>query len=165
MDIEFFVVQSWLNVPREGRLQAFLVHDNWDDWFSFQTKYSLHLFDEHGNRRSFGSLKVGQVGLKQATAAQYSTTPPLLGHRVPQLPAQFPSLDQNIFFSLGQSEDFYSSLRTLPAALCERILTALCDCAYDTSIFDRYINEPVMTTSLLRDVRAENVRNRLNKLA
>ena len=165
MDIEFFVVQSWLNVPREGRLQAFLVHDNWDDWFSFQTKYSLHLFDEHGNRRSVGSLKVGQVGLKQATAAQYSTTPPLLGHRVPQLPAQFPGLDRSIFFSLGQSENFYSSLRTLPAALCERILIALCDCAYDLSIFDRYVNEPVMTTSLLRDVRAENVRNRLNKLA
>lgn len=49
--------------------------------------------------------------------------------------------------------------------MCERILTALCDCAYNISLFDRYINEAVMTISLLRDVRAENVRNRLNKLA
>ncbi|MGR4868209.1 AAA family ATPase [Variovorax sp. LARHSF232] len=165
MDITFFVVDSWLKLPREGRLQAYLTHDDWDDWFSFQTKYSLHFFDDRGNRRSFGSLKMGQVGLQKASATANAATPVAPGHRVPQLPPLFNDLDPNNFFSLGQSEDFYSSLRTLPAALCERMLIALCDCAYDISIFDRYINEAVMTTSLLRDVRAENVRNRLNKLA
>lgn len=165
MDITFFVVDSWLKLPREGRLQAYLVHDSWDDWFSFQTKYSLHLFDDCGKRRSFGSLKLGQVGLQKASAPVNAATPVAPGHRVPQLPQLFSYLDPNQFFSLGQSEDFYSSLRTLPAALCERILVALCDCAYNISLFDRYINEAVMNTSLLRDVRAENVRNRLNKLA
>lgn len=38
MEITFFVVDSWLKLPREGRLQAYLIHDDWDDWFSFQTK-------------------------------------------------------------------------------------------------------------------------------
>ena len=165
MDLTFFVVDSWAMLPREGRLQAYLVHDSWDDWFSYQTKYSLHLFDERGNRRSFGSLKMGQVGLQKAHAPADATIPVAPGHRIPQLPRAFTGLNPNFFVSLGQSEDFYSSLRTLPAALCERILLALCDCAYDIKLFERYINEPVMTTSLLRDVRPENVRNRLQKLA
>lgn len=165
VDITFFVVDSGLKVPREGRLHAYLVHDNWDDWFSFQTKYSLHFFDDSGSMRSFGWLKMGQVGLQQASAPANATAPSAPGYRVPQLPPSFNRLDPNYFFSLGQSEDFYSSLRTLPAALCEQILIALCDCAYEISLFNRYINEAVMTTSLLRDMRAENVRNRLNKLA
>lgn len=165
MEITFFVVDSWLKIPREGRLQAYLLHDSWDDWFSFQTKYSLYLFDDQGKKRSFGSLKIGQIGLQKASAPANAAVPVAPGHRVPQLPPNFIGLDPNYFFSLGQTEDFYSSLRTLPAALCERVLIALCDCAYNIALFDRYINEAVMTVSLLRDVRVENVRNRLNKLA
>jgi len=161
--IKFSVIGSRTPLPQNGHLHAYLIVDEWDDWFSFQTMYSLHLFDEKGVLHSIGSVKIGQAGLKSAEATP--GIPPIQGSRVPQLPHVFEALDGNYFFSLGQTEDYYSSLRRLPAALCEAILTSLCDCAYNLTIFERYINESVMSVSLLRGVRAENVRNRLNKLA
>ena len=157
----FTVVESTLTIPRDARSHVYLVVDHWDDWFKFRTMFTMLVFDDNGTRHRVGSVKIGQAGLQPAQAAP--VLPP--GARVPQLPATFASLDPNYFFSLGQDEDYYSTLRSLPAHICDYILVNLCDCAYNLTILDRHLNQLVMQESLLRSVREGNVRNRLNRLA
>jgi predicted ATPase len=157
----FTVIESAITLPREGRSHVYLVVDHWDDLFSYRTMYTMFVFDDNGVRHRIGSVKIGQAGLQPSGAAP--TLPS--GARIPQLSTTFPQLDSVHFFSLGQDEDYYSTLRSLPVHICEFILTALCDCAFDLNIFDRHHRESVMTVSLLRSVRAENVRNRLHRLA
>ncbi len=102
----FTVVQSETQVPLRARGQAFLVEDNWDDWFSFRTKFYLVVFDMEGARHAPGSVKIGQAGLRAAAGAP--NLPP--GTRKPDLPAQFQALAPEHFFSLGQDEDYYANL-------------------------------------------------------
>jgi predicted ATPase len=154
----FTLLDPGQTLPQEGNLHVYLVRDNWDDWFKFRTMFTLFVFDQVGVRHRVGSIKIGEAGLQGAGTA----TP---GFRAPQLPTTFLGLDPSRHFSLGQDEDFYSTLHTLPADLCEAILTGLCDCAFNLAIFDGYLKEPVMQESLLRSVREENVRNRLHRLA
>lgn len=92
--------------------------DHWDDWFKFRTMYTMLVYDDNGVRHRIGSVKIGQSGLLPAQAAQ--GLPP--GTRVPQLPPSFDRLDPAVFFSLGQDEDYYSTLRSLPAHICDSIL-------------------------------------------
>jgi predicted ATPase len=153
------VIDSYLNLPRDGKSHVYLVVDGWDDWFKFRTMFSMYVFDDHGVRHSVGSVKLGQAGLKGASVGNVP------GTRSPQLPSQFLSLDAGHFFSLGQNEDYYASLRSLPEHISKYILESLCDCAYDLKIFEKHKAEDVMQSSLLRSIREESVRNRLHRLA
>lgn len=155
----FTVLGTAFNLPREGRSHVYLVVDNWDDWFSFRTMFNMYVFDDQGVRHSVGAVKIGQAGLKAGSL------PNVPGTRTPQLPDSFSALDAKQFFSLGQNEDYYSALRSLPSDICDNILVSLCDCAYDLRIFEAHKAETVMQSSLLRSIREESVRNRLNRLA
>lgn len=155
------VVDSVLNIPAGVRSHAYLIVDYWDDWFKFRTMYTMLVYDDNGVRHRIGSVKVGQAGLLPAQAGP--GLPP--GTRAPQVPATFNALDPAVFFSIGQDEDYYSALRSLPANICEFILVGMCDCAYNLAIFERHLHELVMQESLLRSVRDGNVRNRLHRLA
>lgn len=157
----FAIVENLLQVPRQGRSQAFLVVDNWDDWFSFRTMFTLIVFDPNGVRHAPGSVKIGHTDLQPSRWAE--NLPP--GVRSPNLQSRFAGLDPAIFFSLGQDEDYYATLNLLDPDFCRSILVGLCDCAYDLQIFQRHRAEQVMETSLLRSIRESNVRNRLNRLA
>jgi predicted ATPase len=157
----FTVVDSVSSIPAGPRAHVYLIVDYWDDWFKFRTMYTMLLYDDNGERHRIGSVKIGQAGLLPAQAAQ--GLPP--GTRVPQLPPTFDALDPAVFFSLGQDEDYYSTLRSLPVQLCEYVLVNLCDCAFNLTIFDRHLHQLVMQESLLRSVRDGNVRNRLHRLA
>lgn len=157
----FTVVKSYIEIPRGVRQHVYLVVDEWDDWFEFQTMFTMVICDSNGFQRRAGSVKIGQAGLLPAR----NESVPNSGVRRPQLPTTFQQLNPENFFSLGQDEDYYSTLRSLPAKFCHFVLVALCDCAYDLNILDRHINQPVMRQSLLRFVREDNVRHRLNRLA
>jgi len=157
----FTVVDSYADIPQPAQQRVYLVIDHWDDWFKFRTMFTMFVYDDNGVEHRAGSVKIGQSGLLPAPVS--SALVP--GTRVPQLPTTFEYLDSNHFFSLGQDEDYYSTLRSLPAVVCERILVALCDCAYNLTILDRHRYESVMQESLLRSVREGNVRNRFNRLA
>ncbi len=157
----FTVIDSVSSIPAGTRAHVYLIVDHWDDWFKFRTMYTMLLYDDNGERHRIGSVKIGQAGLLPASAAQ--GLPP--GTRVPQLPLTFNALDPAVFFSLGQDEDYYSTLRSLPAHICEYVLVNLCDCAYNLTIFDRHLHQLVMQESLLRSIRDGNVRNRLHRLA
>lgn len=157
----FTVVDSYLNIPRDARSHVYLIVDHWDDWFKFRTMFTMLVYDDNGVQHRAGSVKIGQAGLLPAQAAP--ALPP--GTRAPQLPTTFAALDPNYFFSLGQDEDYYSTLRSLPKNICEFVLVGLCDCAFNLTILDRHLHQLVMQESLLRSVREGNVRNRLNRLA
>ena len=157
----FSVIESVASIPAGTRSHVYLIVDYWDDWFKFRTMYTMLVYDDNGERHRVGSVKIGQAGLLPAQAAQ--VLPP--GARVPQLPPTFNALDPAVFFSLGQDEDYYSTLRSLPAHICEYVLVNLCDCAYDLAIFERHLHQLVMQESLLRSVRDGNVRNRLHRLS
>jgi predicted ATPase len=148
------------NSPREtqiGQDEAFLVRDNWDDWFKFRTAFFLVIFDREGIRHDVGQLKIGQVGLRPA-----STTEP--GKRSPEIPEEFDELSAK-FFSLGQDENYYESIRALDDHLAELVLKSLRDCAFDIALFKTVRSEEVMTESLLRSVAASNVLSKLHRLA
>lgn len=155
----FTVLRQGQQLPDVGRSQAYLIVDNWDDWFSYRTMFTLFVFDANGTRHRPGSVKIGQVGLVAGEGGP--ETPP--GTRYPTLPDNFIALDPAAHFSLGQDEDYYATLVALPNGT--QILRALCDCAYDLAIFNRHRAENVMARSLLRSVHEPNVRNRLNRLA
>lgn len=143
-------------IDQQARDCAYLIPDNWDDWFSFRTMFSLFVIDEAGNRHQIGSIKIGRMGLQPG-----SEIAP--GFRAPEVPAEFDALPLE-FFSLGQGEDYYESLNNLSDAQKNKILTGLRDCAFDLNIFQAARNEPSMERSLLRSVSASSVTGRLHRI-
>ena len=129
---------------------AYLVHDNWNDWFKFKTMYTLYVVTAPGTYRSVGSVKIGQKGMTDATIS-------------PELPEQFDDLGDQ-FFSIGQDEDYYQTINQLQD-LRGPIYAGLRDCAFNQAIFYEALNEYVMGESLLRSLSTQSVRGRLHRLA
>lgn len=129
--------------------RAYLVRDNWNDWFTFETLFSLVVFDADGNRHALGPVKIGQFGMTRGA---------------PEIPDSFDRLDQS-FFSLGQDENYYEAMNQLGEGLRLEILGALRDVAYDLTLFEQARDEAVMENSLLRYVPRDKVRHRLHGLA
>lgn len=131
--------------------RAYLLIDNWDDWFKYSTLYSLIIFDENGERHAVGGVKIGQFAMEE-------------GQRRANLPEQFDTLDER-FFSLGQDDSYYDALNRLGGATRDRILRALCDVALDTELFERALVEKVTGTSLLRSVDRSTVTGQFHRMA
>ncbi|QTT87538.1 AAA family ATPase [Pseudomonas chlororaphis] len=157
----FTVVDSAQRIPAQANSRVFLLVDNWDDWFKFRTTFRLIVFDPNGARHVPGSVKIGQAGLRPGPGGADRAA----GTRTPTIAENFESLDPENFFSLGQDEDYYATLSSLPQGFGSAVLRGLCDCAFDLQIFDRHHDEEVMGESLLRAIQEPNVRNRLNRLA
>jgi len=68
-----------------ARDEAFLITDDWDDWFQYSTMYGLVYVDDGGTRHRIGNVKIGQIGMDK-------------GQRRPDLPDSFEELD-DLFFS------------------------------------------------------------------
>jgi AAA domain, putative AbiEii toxin, Type IV TA system len=83
----FNVLPHSTRPPAQATAKAYLLTDNWDDWFKFSTLYSLLVFDDEGGRHSIGGVKIGQFGMTE-------------DQRRPDLPERFNQLDER-FFSLG----------------------------------------------------------------
>lgn len=44
----------------EGKDVIGLIADNWNDWFTFKTMYSVVYFDANGFCKNLGSVKIGE---------------------------------------------------------------------------------------------------------
>ncbi|EKY3188510.1 ATP-binding protein, partial [Cronobacter sakazakii] len=42
---------------------AYLITDNWDDWFEFSTMYTLIYIDSNKQKNIIGSIKIGQFNM------------------------------------------------------------------------------------------------------
>ncbi|HEX7675620.1 MAG TPA: AAA family ATPase [Bdellovibrio sp.] len=131
---------------------AFLVEDNWDDWFTYSTMYSLVVFDKDGERHDIGSVKIGEF---QADGEK---------NRRPGIPKSFTKLDEK-FFSLGQDDSYYDSLNKLKPSFKRYILNGLNDLAVDQNLFERAQHQDITQTSLLRSITPATVRGQFKRLA
>ena len=147
----FNVLPNGTRVPNEATDRAFLLTDNWDDWFKFSTLYSLVIFDEDGERHSIGGVKIGQFNMAD-------------DQRRAAIPNDFELLDER-FFSLGQDDSYYADLNRLGAATRDRVLRALRDVSLDTELFERALEEKVTGTSLLRSVTRATVEGQFHRMA
>jgi len=83
--------------PSKPTNQVYLITDHWDDWFTYNTMYSLAYVDADGETHYIGSVKIGEIGMTKARAS---------------IPASFERLD-GTFFSLGQDVTYYEKLNQL----------------------------------------------------
>jgi hypothetical protein len=144
----FFTVPSG-RPPTHGRSAAFLITDNWDDWFKYNTLYQLYVSASNGERHSVGGIKIGQFGME-------------LGQRRAAIPNEFDELDDR-FFSLGQDASYYENLNTLGPDLRDDILRSLRDVARDQELFGRALAESVTGVSLIRFVPRATVQGQFRR--
>jgi predicted ATPase len=149
--MRFKVLSAGATPPDEPNNTAYLVTDNWDDWFEFETLYSLVVIDDKGQRHNIGGVKIGQFSMSE-------------GQRKPKIPNNFDSLGDE-FFSLGQDDSFYNALNELGDELRDKILLALNDIAKDEELFETAMDERVTKISLLRSVSLTSIKGQFRRLA
>ncbi len=143
-----FIISDYL--PSQNPLNiAYLINDNWDDWFEFNTLYKLYYFNNSGNVNYIGYVKIGQFNM-ESTQRRATLS-------------NFEQLD-GIFFSLGQDESYYERLKNLDE-IGLVILNSLNDFASNLELFERSLSEKVTKVSLLRDISTSTVRGQFNRLA
>src|ERR1700730_2020362 len=126
-----FSVRPSHRQPRASREAPgfYLVTNDWDDWFTYNTQYELVSLGADGQRVSVGQVKIGQFGMGE-------------GQRRPDLPGEFEELDER-FFSLGQDISYYEDLAKLGHDVREQVLRSLRDVALDQDLFRRALAEDV----------------------
>ncbi len=147
----FRVLPVGTRLSAQARDRAYLLTDNWDDWFEFSTLYTLVIYDEDGERHSIGGVKIGQFAMAD-------------DQRRPNIPDDFDELDDR-FFSLGQDDTYYDALNAIGAEVRDRVLGGLRDVANDPNLFERALTEKVTGTSLLRSVDRSTVIGQFHRMA
>lgn len=141
--MRFQVIPNSGRTPNEGRDVGYLLTDNWDDWFKFNTLYVLTYFDSEGIKHELGGVKFGQFEMTEE-------------QRRPNLPTRFERLS-NRFFSLGQDADYYERIGELPPDTSRSLLAALNDIVADEPLYLRAREEDVTGTSLMRSVNERTI--------
>lgn len=157
MEEHFFTVID--NFEKEKLLptnKAYLCRVNWNDWYKYETLFNLFFKNSEGKFILIGEVKISSRGLEPSENIEN-------GKRRVSLPSSFDELDKK-YFSLGQNENYYELINTLPEEYKEKILIGLRDCAYDLSILKDNENEDSLHESLLRSVSIKNVKNKYNRL-
>lgn len=147
----FDVLSVGTRPPAGARSRAYLLMDNWDDWFKYSTLYSLVIVGSDGEWHTIGGVKVGQFGMHDE-------------QRRPTIPEHFEELDER-FFSLGQDDSYYDALNSLGADIRDRVLRAPRDVALNLDLFERALEEKVTGTSLLRSVGRATVIGQFHRMA
>lgn len=130
--------------PGEAALQP----DNWDD-YGFKTTFNLYIGRLSDEPVLVGTVKIAKRG-QQAGAA-------LIDQIFEELPSDY--------FSLGQSDAFYSNLNRLGPTLRDEVLAALRDVVWDLERFNEVRDEPAMRESLLRFVSEHSVSGQYRRIA
>lgn len=149
----FFNVISWRDkYQNKSNNKVYLRKDNWND-FGFKTQFFLVYKDTNGRLHEVGYVKIGEFQRH-----------PVLTPVSPAVPESFDSLNEE-FFSIGQSESYYKNLNGLGSPIRDKILLGLQDLAKNPANLERALKETMMTTSLMRDVALQSIKNRFHRLA
>ncbi|RZE26216.1 hypothetical protein C0Q92_08365 [Streptomyces albidoflavus] len=134
---------------------AYLLPEQWDD-FGFQTLFELKVRLTQGGRiLKMGRLRIAHPGM------QSDELPDIFATRE-QLDEEFERLPQG-YFSLGVDDSYYENLNDLPNATRHNILRGLNDLAFNTHLWRRVRNSPVLKKSVMRGV--ENREAEIDRLA
>ena len=145
-----FKVVSRRSINKE-RNTAFLIIDNWDD-FSFETTFALVVFDEQGNRKDIGVVKIGFKNQKERSETREF------------IPNSFQQLGEE-FFSLGQELDYYQNIRReLTKERGDEVLHGLKDIVLSPEAYKLAENEHVFGSSLLRSVSLATIKGQFKRL-
>lgn len=129
----------------------YLIKDNWDDWFTFETTYYMRYVDKLSLEHDIGSVKIGQTDMKE-------------GQRTANIPSNFCLLPENCF-SLGQSDNYYENIKKLGDEKRVDILTSLNDIAFNRELFFKVKSLRVTQSSLMRDVSEFTIQNQFIRIA
>lgn len=122
---------------------VYLINNDWDDWFEFETVFVVKY-----KGTSIGRTRIGR---KKQT------------ERRTVLETSFYELP-NDYFSLGVNVDYYLNIKKYPQKRVE-ILTALRDMAFDLNLLHENVSERVTTISLLRDLSVSTVKGQFHRIA
>ena len=146
--MKFKVVSRSFNKKKNT---AFLIIDNWDD-FTFKTTFALVVFDEQGNRKDIGIVKIGFKNQKER-----SRTRKFMSDSFQQLGEKF--------FSLGQELDYYQNIRReLTQEQGDKVLYGLNDIVLSPEAYKLAENEHVFRSSLLRNVSLATIKGQFKRL-
>lgn len=123
--------------------------DEWNDWFTYKTMYSLVYIDRTGKGKNLGSVKIGEIDQSDGR---------------PNIPSTFRKLSSD-FFSLGQSDTYYLGLTDLGGDVRDEILKALNDIAYDNALYTKFRTQKVLYDSLMRNIAHTTVSGQFHRLA
>ena len=129
---------------------VYLRYDNWDD-YGFKTMFGVGYVDKHGKEHFLGAVQIGMENMEA-------------GRTFDHVPKSFSTLPEQ-YFSLGQDEDYYENIAKLGDEKRKQILVAMRDVAYNLELFNKYEQEKVMRTSLLRSISSFGVRMQFNRMA
>jgi predicted ATPase len=136
--------------PSQKPNTAYLKASEWDD-YSYKTIFALVVFDSNGDRHNIGSVKIGMVNQGIGWTAD------LIKDK------RFEKLEEG-FFSLGQSEEYYSTIQALEPSLRKNILNSLHDVVHHEELLSKVMNEDVFKSSLLRDTSSTSILGQFKRI-
>lgn len=139
----------------------FLSEDKWDDWFQFVTSFDTYYIDNNGKRTDLGSVKIGVI---DQSLVQTSHEKKERFCTINLLPRSFTKL-ADMFFSLGQSADYYDNIRQLEDEKRIAILESLNDVAYNLDLYSKIENLEITQSSIMRSVSSVTVQNQFHRIA
>lgn len=129
---------------------------SWNDWFEFRTTFIARYVDAAGDSHRLGEMKIADIRHTYSNEAGAETP----------MPDAFTELDRRWYVSLGQTERFYERvLNVFGAEVGAVTLHALGDLAEDPSRLDEFRGHRVVSESLMREVAAATIRNKLHRIA
>jgi len=130
--------------------QAVLHRSIWND-AGFTSQFTLYVsMGDGAGARNIGVVKIAKAGTHSGRT---------------DLPNEFNTLEEDQYFSLGQSDSYYENLKNLPHEMGREILESIRDVAISPERFGRWRKERVMMKSLLREVAPETVKGQFRRMA
>ncbi|MBS6003062.1 MAG: AAA family ATPase [Citrobacter sp.] len=148
--MNIFIIPRGASFPSTGVNTAYLHVDHWND-YSFVTMFSLSLYDQKGKLHDIGSIKIGFQGQKTEQST-YS----MLGHGFESLP--------DGYFSVGQDVEYYEKISNLSESVKISLLEALKDIAHAPELIEKFKDEDVFKTSLLRYVSLSVIKGQFTRV-
>ncbi len=145
--VEIHTRNDYVNLPAGPAF--LLVHDQWNDWWEFQTQFALTYFDSDSTRHNIGLVKIA--------TEEMTDSKPDLDCIIKTKP--------NGLFSVGQDAEYYEMLNQIDRSHAEQLLAWLGDIAFDSNLLTHVLEFPVTRRSLLRSVNLESVRDQFARIA
>ena len=60
----FYVEKRGVTIPKSVTNVFYLIEDNWDDWFKYETTYNLKYVDLKGKLQDIGFIKIGENNME-----------------------------------------------------------------------------------------------------